>query len=152
KVFMERLVSEKVKFYIKPHPNRTLSVSDQGNMKILHHHLHLDTQELMAAADVLITDYSSAFIDFALTDRPIHFYVPDVKEYEKGYSGIFLTFEELAEFWFKDIETFKRVIFNRGKDRELGLLNTRNINSIYDAQRLERATYCEHVVSSVRRF
>ncbi len=150
--FMEKLVSEKVKFYIKPHPNRILSVPDQGNIKILHHHLHLDTQELMAAADVLITDYSSAFIDFALTDRPIHFYVPDLKEYEKGYSGIFLTFEELAEFWFKDIETFKKVIFNTEKYQQLGGINTEKINGIYDDQRLKRGTYCEHVVSSVRRF
>lgn len=41
-----------------------------------------DMQELLVAADILITDYSSAMWDFALTKKLGFLYVPDEKEYE----------------------------------------------------------------------
>ncbi len=41
-----------------------------------------DIQELMCAADILITDYSSCMADFALQRRPGFLYTPDLKEYE----------------------------------------------------------------------
>jgi CDP-glycerol glycerophosphotransferase (TagB/SpsB family)/glycosyltransferase involved in cell wall biosynthesis len=37
--------------------------------------------EALAAADHLITDYSSVFFDFLVTDRPIHFLLDDLAEY-----------------------------------------------------------------------
>lgn len=40
-----------------------------------------DTQELLAAADVLITDYSSIMWDFSLQRKPIFLYHNDVDEY-----------------------------------------------------------------------
>lgn len=40
-----------------------------------------DIQELLAASQVLITDYSSLMFDFALTERPCFLYVPDLQEY-----------------------------------------------------------------------
>lgn len=43
-----------------------------------------DVQELLAAADVLITDYSSLMFDFTLTQRPCFLYVPDLNEYTKN--------------------------------------------------------------------
>ena len=36
-----------------------------------------NNQELLGAGDMLVTDYSGGFIDFALLNRPIIFYVPD---------------------------------------------------------------------------
>ncbi len=40
-----------------------------------------DMQELLCAADMLITDYSSCMWDYALTGKPCLLYVPDVDEY-----------------------------------------------------------------------
>nr|WP_295280565.1 CDP-glycerol glycerophosphotransferase family protein [uncultured Blautia sp.] len=40
-----------------------------------------DMQELLAAADILVTDYSSSMWDFALLSRPCFLYIPDVQEY-----------------------------------------------------------------------
>ena len=46
-----------------------------------------DMQDLLAAADMLITDYSSAMWDFALTGRPCLLYVSDLDSYtaERGF-------------------------------------------------------------------
>ena len=41
-------------------------------------------QELLVAADALITDYSSCIYDFLLTRRPGFIYAPDRKKYEAG--------------------------------------------------------------------
>lgn len=42
-----------------------------------------DMQELLACADILITDYSSSIWDFSLTGKPCILYVPDQEEYLK---------------------------------------------------------------------
>lgn len=43
---------------------------------------HPDMNELLLAADVLVTDYSSAMYEFALLGRPIGFLAPDHAAYE----------------------------------------------------------------------
>jgi CDP-glycerol glycerophosphotransferase len=42
---------------------------------------HLSVEDLYLAADVLITDYSSAMFDYATLDRPIVIYAPDWDSY-----------------------------------------------------------------------
>lgn len=46
-----------------------------------------DIQELLAAADVVITDYSSCIFDFMMTGRPGFIYAPDIAAYndERGF-------------------------------------------------------------------
>ncbi len=46
-----------------------------------------DMQELLVAADVLITDYSSTMWDFALSGKPGFLYVPDIDKYiaDRGF-------------------------------------------------------------------
>ncbi|HET7627929.1 MAG TPA: CDP-glycerol glycerophosphotransferase family protein, partial [Bacillales bacterium] len=43
----------------------------------------VDSNELLAAVDVLVTDYSSIFFDFLVTGRPILFYTWDLDEYSE---------------------------------------------------------------------
>ncbi|MEM5613517.1 CDP-glycerol glycerophosphotransferase family protein [Staphylococcus pseudintermedius] len=43
----------------------------------------LDTNQLMPAVDLMITDYSSIFFDFLVTEKPVVFYVPDLKNVSK---------------------------------------------------------------------
>lgn len=40
-------------------------------------------EDLMVISDVLITDYSSTAMDFALTNKPVIHYVPDLAQYKK---------------------------------------------------------------------
>jgi CDP-glycerol glycerophosphotransferase len=51
------------------------------------------TNNVLAVTDVLITDYSSIFIDFLATGRPVLFYVPDIAKYESS-RGLYLPLEE----------------------------------------------------------
>ena len=49
-----------------------------------------DINELYVISDMLITDYSSAFFDYALLNRPIFFYMYDLKEYAEKIRGFYL--------------------------------------------------------------
>ena len=51
-----------------------------------------DLRELYLAADVLMTDYSSAMFDFAVTRKPILFYVYDLDRYRNELRGLYFDF------------------------------------------------------------
>lgn len=50
----------------------------------------IDINELYVISDVLITDYSSVFFDFAILRRPILFYMYDLEEYKENIRGFYL--------------------------------------------------------------
>ena len=52
-----------------------------------------DVNDILPAADILITDYSSIIFDWLLLDRPVIYYVYDRGEYE-GDRGLYYPFEE----------------------------------------------------------
>lgn len=77
-------------------------------IKSLHPHIttkeaaaQMSTHELMACADVLITDYSSIFFDYILFDRPIIFFAPDYLEYNRD-RGFYLDYEGLPGIIIKE--------------------------------------------------
>jgi CDP-glycerol glycerophosphotransferase len=53
-----------------------------------------DGTELMLAADILMTDYSSMMFDFANTGRPMLFFTYDLDAYQDEIRGFYLGFEE----------------------------------------------------------
>ncbi|MBP1948796.1 glycosyltransferase involved in cell wall biosynthesis [Virgibacillus litoralis] len=54
----------------------------------------VDTNELLATIDILITDYSSIFFDFLVTNKPILFYTWDIDSYDTE-RGQYLANDEL---------------------------------------------------------
>ena len=54
-----------------------------------------DVNELYIITDILITDYSSVFFDFANLKRPIIFYMYDLDHYKNESNGFYLDLEEL---------------------------------------------------------
>ena len=54
----------------------------------------LTTGELLFAADLLITDYSSVFFEYLLLVRPVIFFAPDLLRY-KDKRGWYLAYEDL---------------------------------------------------------
>ena len=55
-----------------------------------------DSQELLAIADLLITDYSSLFFDFAVTRRPMIFYAHDLELYRDQLRGFYFDYENFV--------------------------------------------------------
>ena len=56
----------------------------------------VDTQQLLAGADMLITDYSSCYFDFVLTDRPIIHFIYDYDYYKNDDRGLYYSADEAA--------------------------------------------------------
>lgn len=64
------------------HPNIIKQAADRRySDKVINASLYDDIQELMVAADILITDYSSTMFDFMLTNRPVFLYATDINDY-----------------------------------------------------------------------
>jgi CDP-glycerol glycerophosphotransferase len=57
---------------------------------------HPDIAELYLAADVLVSDYSSAVYDFAVTGKPILLFAPDLDRYRDAVRGMYFDYEEWA--------------------------------------------------------
>ena len=51
--------------------------------------------DLYVVADMLITDYSSVFFDYAILKRPIIFYMYDLKAYQEDIRGFYIDLKEL---------------------------------------------------------
>jgi len=56
---------------------------------------HDDINDLYLASDMLITDYSSAFFDYAVLKKPIAFYMYDKEDYADSIRGFYLSLDEL---------------------------------------------------------
>lgn len=56
----------------------------------------LDTQELLLISDILITDYSSVYVDFGVIKRPTIHYMYELSGFEKSDTGIPDNFTEIA--------------------------------------------------------
>ena len=56
---------------------------------------HDDINELYVVADLLITDYSSVFFDYAILERPMLFYMYDMEEYRDEMRGFYLDVNDL---------------------------------------------------------
>lgn len=54
-----------------------------------------DINELYVIADLLITDYSSVFFDYAILERPMFFYMYDMEEYRDEMRGFYLDINQL---------------------------------------------------------
>ena len=91
----DTLLNSQKKIVIKIHPlekhnnlerlttlSQVIVINDEWIIKN-----NLSLNLIMKYSDRLITDYSGAFVDYLLTDKPILFYLPDFQEYKesRGY-------------------------------------------------------------------
>lgn len=65
------------------------------NKNILQATKYNEVQELISAADILITDYSAIMFDFALTKKKCILYVPDYNEYVKQDRRLYFDIKKL---------------------------------------------------------
>ena len=78
----------KFRILIRLHPNMMNSVDISPMMtsgSCIDVTKYPDMQELLCAADVLITDYSSSMFEFAIKKGPCFLFAPDADSYDRGF-------------------------------------------------------------------
>lgn len=83
---------------------------------------HDDIRELYLISDILITDYSSVFFDYANLKRPMLFYVYDIDHYRDHLRGFYFEFEKYAPGPL--VKTTNELIDEIQKIEELGIDST----------------------------
>lgn len=81
-----RELGEEYRLLIKLHPQINSGVRVEGTTDVTN---SCDISDLTLICDMLITDYSSACMDFALLSKPCIFFAFDLEEYEKERSFYF---------------------------------------------------------------
>lgn len=82
-------------FLVKKHYYHNQESEDLKNFKSIIDitNINFDGQVLLKHADVLITDYSSCFVDYLLLDRPVIFYNYDYAEYVINDRDLYFDYE-----------------------------------------------------------
>lgn len=91
KIICEERFGGKFTALVRLHPNiskRSKELSFNSNQYIDASEYH-NLQELLAAADVVISDYSSLMFDFALSEKPCFQFATDIDEYKKDRNFYF---------------------------------------------------------------
>src|SRR5699024_7869762 len=58
--------------------------------------LDINTKELLLISDMLVTDYSSCYLDYILLDRPIIHFAYDYEQYLSSEQGLYYNLHDIA--------------------------------------------------------
>jgi CDP-glycerol glycerophosphotransferase len=79
--FLENQIGYKYNLMVKVHPYLYDEASKIPELKERLIPDYIDTNQMLSVTDILLTDYSSIFFDFMVTEKPILFYMWDQDEY-----------------------------------------------------------------------
>ncbi len=100
------------------HPNVRCSNTDDGNPDwLINATKYNDMQELLAAADVLVTDYSSSMFDFSVAGKNCFLFIPDVEEYVSNERGLCFDIRELPYESATTNEALSKIIINFDQEK-----------------------------------
>lgn len=91
---------------------------------------HEDIRELYLISDMLITDYSSVFFDYANLKRPILFFVYDLEDYRDNLRGFYLDLENQAPGPL--VRTTEEIIKEINDLEENGFQPSSNFSAFYE--------------------
>ena len=82
---LEKRFHKKFVLFVRSHPHVAKDIFDgaKNEDRVVDVSGYADMQELLCAADVLITDYSSSIWDFSFTGRPCFIYANDLVHYKQ---------------------------------------------------------------------
>jgi CDP-glycerol glycerophosphotransferase len=92
----EQLLGDDHIVLVRAHPNVVDEVPQAGGGFVWDVSTYPDIADLLAAADILVTDYSSVMFDFANTGRPMLFFTYDLEHYRDRLRGFYVDFEAEA--------------------------------------------------------
>ena len=94
RILKNRINSDEYEVYLRVHYFIYRAISMDKELSKICIPFTVDTNELLPAVDILISDYSSIFFDFLSTGKPILFYVPDLADYSEN-RGLYISLDEL---------------------------------------------------------
>lgn len=106
---LKHLLGEQYNILMKVHPfvyNRIKKIDAVANFVVSD---GIDANDLLAVTDLLVTDFSSIFFDFLLTNKPIVFFNPDAEAYQKE-RGYYFPLESLPGPSFSDLSALATYI------------------------------------------
>lgn len=116
-------------FVIRLHPHTWRDYSSKINIALKQYpRIRLDQEKdiytTLGTYSVVISDYSSISLDFAMLNRPTVYYCPDIKWFRKKQAGFNLDFENsipgpIVYNWDDVLETVKQYVADPQKDTEL---------------------------------
>jgi CDP-glycerol glycerophosphotransferase len=83
KELLESLPESDLVLGVRAHGWSSIAVDSKEYVGVLDLSLHPNISELYLAADILLTDFSSAMFDFSITGKPMAFLMPDLETYER---------------------------------------------------------------------
>jgi len=137
----EVLEKGKCVFIAKLHPlTPHIDIPRRENFVILDYGEVDSNQELLGVSDVLITDYSSCCVDFALLNRPIIFYQPDEEDFMKKSEPLY---EELLDILHTNRCTTPDELAESILNPTLEAVN--KINDVFEDESIRGTCYSENV-------
>lgn len=91
---LKEALGDDVQVLLKVHQQVYAFAAAHGELRPVLVPNHLPTNEVLALADVLVSDYSSIFFDHLSTGRPVVFFTPDLDDYSDS-RGLYLDVKEL---------------------------------------------------------
>ena len=141
----EVLEKGKCVFIAKLHPlTPHIDLPRRENFVILDYGEVDSNQELLGVSDVLITDYSSCCVDFALLNRPIIFYQPDEEDFMKKSEPLY---EELLDILHTNRCTTPDELAESILNPTLEAVN--KINDVFEDESIRGTCYSENVYKAI---
>lgn len=110
-LILKEKIKDKYQLFVKVHPYVFSYLKDNLEIKEILIPDSMDANQLLGITDLLITDYSSIFFDFLVTEKPIVFYSWDKDIYETE-RGMYLEEERLPGPVAENIEDLYKIIEN----------------------------------------
>ena len=128
-------------FIAKLHPQTAhIDLNPRENFIVLDYKAVQANQELLAIGDILITDYSSSCVDFALLNRPVIFYVPDEDWFVKHSEPVCDEYYGISE------KNQCKTVNDLAKKIEYPSLDSTNaINELFEDPSIKGTCYSENV-------
>lgn len=120
---LEKKFHNRFQMLVSRHPGNHQEYSLKKNAEYLYVGDYEDFQELLAAADILITDYSGCMYDFSYTRRPVFLYQRDYEEYLQD-RNFYIPMEELPYIKVHSNEEFEDAIRDFDMDKYVLELTT----------------------------
>lgn len=145
KTLDEVLTQKKSILIVKLHPlTPHIDLPNRDNFIIVDYGAVESNQELLGVSDVLITDFSSCCVDFALLGRPVIFYTPDKNEFIKNSEPIY---EELLPiFDLNRCETPDELAEKIAHPSNAAL---DKLNEVFEDESIKNTCYSENVYRAI---